>query len=165
MKISPENWDENPFRLIGKDWMLVAAAKADGSSNMMTASWGGFGFLWNKNVCFVFVRPQRYTYEFCEQSDRLTLSFFSEKYRPALNFCGSKSGRDYDKAAETGLTKRTADGYVTFNEARITIKAKKLFATTLAECDFIDKSVISACYPKKDFHKMYICEIEEIEEK
>ncbi|WP_254556683.1 hypothetical protein, partial [Salmonella enterica] len=86
-------------------------------------------------------------------------------YRPALNFCGSKSGRDYDKAAETGLTKRTADGYVTFDEARITIKAKKLFATTLAECDFIDKSVISACYPKKDFHKMYICEIEEIEEK
>ena len=165
MKISPENWNENPFCLIGKDWMLVAAAKADGSSNMMTASWGGVGFLWNKNVCFVFVRPQRYTYEFCEESNRLTLSFFSEKYRSALNFCGSKSGRDYDKAEETGLTKRVTDGYVTFDEARITIKAKKLFATTLAEGDFIDKSVIPACYPKKDFHKMYICEIEEIEEK
>ena len=165
VKILPENLKENPFHLIGKDWMLVAAAKADGSSNMMTASWGGMGVLWNKNVCFVFVRPQRYTYEFCEESDKLTLSFFTEKYRPVLSFCGSKSGRDYDKAAETGLTKRVDEGYVTFDEARLTIKAKKLFATTLKEGDFIDKALIPACYPKKDFHKMYICEIEEIEEK
>lgn len=164
MKISPESLNESAFRLIGKDWMLVAAAKEDGSSNMMTASWGGFGVLWNKNVCFVFVRPQRYTYEFCEASDKLTLSFFAEKHRSALNFCGTKSGRDYDKAAETGLTKRVENGYVTFDEARLTVKAKKLFATTIAECDFIDKSIIESCYPKKDFHKMYVCEIEEITE-
>lgn len=165
MKIDPLTLKENPFSLIGKDWMLVAAQKPDGTSNMMTASWGGMGVLWHRNVCFIFVRPQRYTYEFCEQSDTMTLSFFDESYRDALKFCGTKSGRDFDKARETGLTKLTDGPYVTFAEARLTFKVRKLFATTIDEADFIDKAVLEDSYPQRDFHKMYVCEIVEIEER
>ena len=165
MKIDPLTLKENPFSLIGKDWMLVAAKKPDGSSNMMTASWGGMGVLWHRNVCFVFVRPQRYTYEFCEQSDGMTLSFFDEKYRDALKFCGTKSGRDFDKAKETGLTKIDDGAYVTFAEARLTFKVRKLFATAIDEADFIDRAVLEDSYPQRDFHKMYVCEIEEIEKR
>ena len=44
-KISPEEINENPFRLIGKGWALLAADKPDGSCNMMTVSWGGVGVL------------------------------------------------------------------------------------------------------------------------
>ena len=40
----------------------LITAEADGKTNAMTISWGGFGQLWNELVAFTFVRPQRYTY-------------------------------------------------------------------------------------------------------
>lgn len=45
--ITPEEITTNPFRLIGKEWMLVTA-EMNGKANTMTASWGGVGVLWNK---------------------------------------------------------------------------------------------------------------------
>ena len=44
----------NPFKLIGKDWMLLTAGNAE-KYNTMTASWGQLGVLWNKNVftCYI----------------------------------------------------------------------------------------------------------------
>ena len=44
--------------------------------NTMTASWGGLGVLWRKPMATIYVRPQRYTFGFIEQSDEFTLSFF-----------------------------------------------------------------------------------------
>ena len=69
----------------------------------MTASWGGIGWLWNKTVAFVFIRPERYTYEFVEKNDYLTLSFLGEENKKIHAVCGSKSGRNIDKVKETGL--------------------------------------------------------------
>ena len=60
---------EDAFKLIGGDWMLVCAGKKD-RFNMMTASWGGIGWLWNRPVAFVFIRPERYTHEFVEAEER-----------------------------------------------------------------------------------------------
>ena len=100
IKINPEEIKDNPFKLIGKDWGLVTAGTKD-SFNTMTVSWGGVGIMWNKPVAYTFIRPQRYTFEFLEKNDHFTLSFYGEEYRKALSFCGSKSGRDYDKPAET----------------------------------------------------------------
>ena len=51
--IKPEEIDDNVFKLIGAEWMLVTAGSKE-SFNTMTASWGGLGFLWNKNVSFIF---------------------------------------------------------------------------------------------------------------
>ena len=93
----------NPFTSLSKDWALVSAGTPE-KSNTMTVSWGMLGELWGKDVVTVFVRPQRYTYEFMEKYDNFTLSFFGSEYRRALSFCGSKSGRDFDKAEECGLT-------------------------------------------------------------
>ena len=105
-KIDPKQIDENVIRLIGSQWMLVTAGNP-AHFNTMTASWGGLGFLWNRPVAFVFIRPQRYTFQFAEENSGLTLSFFGEEYRDALKICGSRSGRDTDKVAEAGLTPET----------------------------------------------------------
>lgn len=161
--IAPENL-ENVCRLIGKDWMLITAAGKDRSgknaTNTMTASWGGMGILWNKPVAFCFIRPQRYTLELLEQSDRFSLSFLSEKYRPALRLCGTKSGRDTDKFAEAGLTPRWETGTPYVGEARLVLLCRKLYADDLKECAFIDKSLL-ANYENKDFHRVYVAEIEQ----
>ncbi len=149
---------ENVFSLIGKDWMLITSGNRE-SFNTMTASWGGMGVLWNKNVCFIFIRPQRYTYEFVEKSETFTLSFFSDEYRSALNYCGSNSGRDVDKAAKTGLTPVvTESGAVSFSEARFVIECRKIYFQDLDPENFIDPA-IDKNYSAKDYHRMYIGEV------
>ena len=104
-KVEVSELTENFFETISKEWMLVCAGDAN-RYNMMTASWGGVGWLWNKPVAFVFIRPERYTFEFTENNDFMTLSFLgkSPKAREVYNLCGSKSGRDIDKTLESGLT-------------------------------------------------------------
>jgi flavin reductase (DIM6/NTAB) family NADH-FMN oxidoreductase RutF len=73
-EIDPRELQDNVFRLIGSDWMLITAADKD-KVNTMTASWGGVGELWNKNVAFTFIRPTRYTYEFVENFKQNKINF------------------------------------------------------------------------------------------
>ena len=101
-KLEVKDLKENFFEAIGKEWMLVTAGTKE-KFNTMTASWGGIGWLWNKPVAFVFIRPERYTYEFVEKNDYLTLSFLGEENKKIHAVCGSKSGRNIDKVKETGL--------------------------------------------------------------
>lgn len=150
---------DNTFKLVGNDWMLITAGKA-GEFNTMTASWGGLGILWGKNVCFTFIRPTRYTYGFMEKEEHFTLSFFEEKYRDALNFCGSKSGRDVDKAKATGLTPMETTGSVYFKEARLVLVCKKLYFQDINPTNFLVPE-IEKNYTEKDYHRMYIGEITE----
>lgn len=73
---------QNVFTAIGKEWMLITAeTEKDGkpTANTMTASWGGLGRLWNKDVAFAFIRPQRYTKEFVDNADTFSLCFFGGK--------------------------------------------------------------------------------------
>lgn len=159
---------ENVFEQIGKKWMLVTAGTKE-KNNTMTASWGGLGWLWNKPVAFVFIRPERYTHGFIEQSDRLTLSFYPENLRKALQLCGSKSGRDTDKVAETGLTPCVIEtGAVTFAEAEITLDCRKIFKTSMQTDNFIDKEILNCWYndkPGGSLHDVYVVEIESVYEK
>jgi len=149
---------DNVFSLIGKDWMLITAGTVD-NYNTMTASWGGLGHLWNKNVCFVFVRPSRYTYEFMEKNDTFSLSFFTEEWRKALTICGTRSGRDIDKAKETGLKPILGNHNTTvFEQARLIIECKKIYYQDFDPARFLDPS-IEKNYNGSNYHRMYIGEI------
>ena len=162
-QIAPAEIEENLIRLIADDWMLVTAGTPH-KFNTMTANWGGTGYLWNKNVVFVFVRPERYTYGFIESTEGFTLTFFDEKYRDALNLCGAKSGRDCDKVKETGLTPHfTTLGYPAFTEARLVMECRKLYADQLTREAFIDGEPLKTHYSTKGgLHKLYIAEIEKV---
>ena len=143
-KIRPEDIDGNVFKMIGDDWMLVTAETEKGV-NTMTASWGGMGVLWNKPVAFVFIRPQRYTFEFTESSDVMTLSFFG--------------GRDCPKIEKAGLTPcRLGDGLVTFEGAHLAVCAKKIYTDMIKPENMLCGDIMKT-YPKNDFHKTYIAEI------
>ena len=51
--INPNEIKDNFIELIGKEWMLVSAGDKE-KFNMMTASWGGVGVLWNRPVVLAF---------------------------------------------------------------------------------------------------------------
>ena len=156
-KIPCENLKENAFDLIGKQWMLICAS--DGKKvNAMTASWGGLGVMWKKNVSFCVVRPHRYTYEFMEKTDTYTFSFLPEGYEKTYELFGSKSGRDTDKIAASGLETVSDGGAVYFKEARLALVMRKLYYQDIDPTGFVERE-IDKNYPAKDYHRMYIGEI------
>lgn len=148
----------NPFNSIGKKWMLITAGNKD-NFNTMTASWGQMGVLWGKNVAACYIRPNRFTYQFVENSEFFTLSFLGEEYRKALQICGTKSGRDCDKIKETGLTPIEIDGCMSFNEADTIVVCRKLYRQELSLDDFTKPENYGTAYDKDPLHIQYISEI------
>jgi len=157
-EIKISEFDQNPFELIGQEWMLITAAKLDGAINTMTASWGAMGVMWGKNIVYCVIRPQRYTKEFIDSADNFSLSFFPHNFRDKLNYLGSVSGRNENKIAKAGLTP-TCDGKTPyFDEANLVFICQKIFAQNIVPQSFIDKA-IEDWYHKHDYHTMYIGEI------
>jgi flavin reductase (DIM6/NTAB) family NADH-FMN oxidoreductase RutF len=152
--------NDNLFKIIDNDWMLITAGRME-SFNTMTANWGTMGILWHKPVAICFIRPTRHTFQFAEKSGLFTLSFFEEEYRNILDFCGTHSGRDIDKVKQTGLKPVfTSQGGIAFAQARMVLECRKLYADFLRPENFILSDVGTKNYPKKDFHKFFIGEIE-----
>jgi len=158
-QIRPTDITDNVFKLLDKDWMLVTAGNL-GDYNTMTASWGHLGILWNLPVAIAYIRPQRHTYGFANRFDEYTLSFFPERYRIALQFCGTRSGRDHDKAAETGLTPvQTERGNVIFQEARLVLECRKIYQDDLKKRNFLVPEIAAKNYPKNDFHRFFMGQV------
>lgn len=141
---------------IGKEWTLVTSGDSSGW-NTMTASWGGLGELWGKPVAFAFVRPSRHTFAFMEKHPIFTLSFFPPAMKPALDLCGSRSGRDTDKAKETGLRPLFIEGGgVGFEQADTVIVCEKAYSAPFERDRFAMPGLFAQCYPAGDIHTMYV---------
>ena len=160
-EVKIEDFDYSAAKLIGKDWLLVTG-EAEGKANAMTASWGGLGVMWNKNVAYIVIRPQRYTKEFVDKAERLTLSVFGEDKRQMMSYFGSVSGRDEDKIAKSGLTVISEEGCTYYKEAKYVMVCRKLYAQPMTADSFIDKSCDSLWYAAGDYHTLYIAEIEKL---
>lgn len=159
--IKPENLNKNVFSLIGLDWFLISAEK-DGKTNALTASWGQMGQLWNKWVVTVYVRPQRYTKEFIDHSERFSLSFFDGQ-QEALSYIGTHSGRDIpDKTSVAGLHSEFIDGVPTFKEANLIFICRKLYVQPLKKECFLNPQLADRNYKNGDFSVAYVAEIEKI---
>lgn len=156
-QITPDKIPGNIYKMLADNWMLITAGDNSGF-NTMTASWGGLGHLYNKPVAFCFINPTRHTIQYMEKSDTYTLSFYTETYRDALNYCGSHSGKTEDKVKGSGLTPLTTpSGSKAFSEAWMIIECKKLVAQ-----QFTSDAIYSPEAKDKwgkDLHKMFIGEI------
>jgi flavin reductase (DIM6/NTAB) family NADH-FMN oxidoreductase RutF len=165
IETNPFTLTENVFDMLQDEWMLITAGE-ENDYNTMTAAWGGFGILWRKPVATIYIRPQRYTYQFTEKYNTFSLCFFGhDKFREALSFCGAKSGRDFDKVKETGLTPiTTPQGNLAFSQARLIIGCTKLYADDIKPQLMLNPTIDSSIYPMKDYHRFYIAEITEVYE-
>lgn len=152
----------NPFDLFGTGWFILTAGDfAKGSFNGMTISWGSFGTLWGKPFVMIVVRPQRHTLPFMDSSDSFTLSAFGPQYKEALGFFGSKSGAEYDKFKETGLTAEAALKVASpaIAEADLVVECRKTYADRMKPECFLARENIETWYPGNDFHKIFFGEV------
>lgn len=160
-EISIKDLNMNPFTKIGKEWMLITAGNEE-SFNTMTASWGGVGVLWNKDVAFTFIRPSRYTYEFTQKEEFFSLCFFEEEYRDALTLCGRKSGRDCDKIKEANLTPTFIDGVPCFEGASLTLICRKMYSQEMQKDSAFTEEVTKHYGENEPYHTFYVGEIVKI---
>lgn len=158
-EISIKSVKKNLVKAIADEWMLITAGDKDGY-NMMTASWGFLGEMWGEDTAMVVVRPQRYTMEFINKNDYFTISFYGEN-KDIHKICGTKSGRDVDKTALTGLTPVFLHNSVFFREANLVLVCKKQYIGDMTEDNFIDKEPLK-WYENKDYHKMIFGKIEKV---
>ena len=159
--ISIEDFSTKSFSIFDKGWFLLSSGDfSENKYNTMTISWGGLGTMWHKPIVMVVIRPGRYTFSFINQYDSFTVNAFSEKYRPALNMLGSRSGRVGDKIKASGLTP-TASLQVaapSFAEAYLSIECKKIYYNDFVPSNFLVPD-IERQYPQKDYHRMFFGEV------
>ena len=160
-EINPKELPDNPFQLIGNDWLLVTSEK-EGNVNAMTASWGGLGVMWGKDVAYIVLRPQRYTKELLDDTGILSLSVLPEGNKDIYGYLGKISGRQEEKIAKTGLTVAHDGATPYFEEARLVLLCRPLFAQEYNPRCFLDTSVEEKWYPEKDYHTLYICGIQKV---
>lgn len=152
---------ENVVDLLKNQWGLVTAGDKNGL-NTMTVSWGAVGELWAMDMATIYIRPQRHTVNYLENSEYFTLSFYPEECHKTLAFCGSKSGKDVDKVKETGLTPVFSESAPYFEEAKLVLICKKVAKGSFDPEQFIDKSIIDKQYPAHDYHYIYYGAIEKV---
>lgn len=166
-KVDPKLWNGEIFSLLGDEWALVTAGTEE-KCNTMTVSWGGVGVLWGKPMATLYIRPQRYTKEFVDAQDYVTLTFLGEGYRKELTYCGKESGRTVDKFKECKLTPAFAEvenGSAPYIEEGKLVFVCKKRAVMPMDGTALPEDVKKTWYPKEDYHEMYFCEIVEILQK
>lgn len=139
---------------------LLTAGTID-KFNTMTIGWGVTGVLWGKDVFIAYVRPSRYTYQFMEENDYFTISFYDDEYKKELGYLGTKSGRDTDKVKDVCFTPVEVGESISFKEANLTILCKKIYYQDLDEKLFPEE-VVKKYYPNDDVHRYYIGEIMDV---
>ena len=159
LKIDPKSLDLNAFSAIGEKWMLITAGTKE-KCNTMTASWGALGVLWGAPMATVYIRPQRYTKQFVDESEYFTLSFFPEQYRQQLSLCGTKSGREVDKVKECGFTVAEGEGGAPyFEQAELVLVCRKRMAVPMDPAAMPED--VKEKWYEGDYHTMYWGEIVE----
>ena len=77
-------------------------------SNIMTVAWTGI-LNTNPAMCYISVRPERYSYEIIKNTKEFVINLTNEKLTYQTDWCGVRSGKDYDKFSEMKLTKEQAN--------------------------------------------------------
>lgn len=139
---------------------LVTAGTID-NFNTMTIGWGMIGTIWRKKTFIVYVKPCRYTYQFMENNDYFTVSFYDKKYKKEMGYLGSKSGKDCNKVQDVNFHPIEVNNSITFEEAKYTIICKKYYHSDINRDNVLEED-INRYYLNEDVHRVYYGEILEI---
>ncbi len=155
------------FDLFSNRLGLVTAGDKD-HYNACTVAWGSLGTIWGgpgkgRPVATVYINPDRYTYDFLRESDQFTVSFYADRYKDALWYLGSHSGRDEDKIKNARFTPKFLEGGVTFEQAELTFVCRKLYEGPFERKGLADE-INNGIYKGWEPHWMFVGEIVGVDE-
>ncbi len=88
--------------------VMVSTADTKGNDNIITVAWTGT-VCTNPAMLYISVRPERYSYHLLRESGEFVVNLTTEKLVKATDWCGVRSGRDFDKWKEMHLTRGKAE--------------------------------------------------------
>jgi len=156
--IDPKTLTTEILNIFDEQKALLTAGDKE-KSNTMTIGWAQLGTVWGAPLCTVYVRPERYTYDFMEAQEYFTVSVLPPEHKKTtMVYCGTKSGRDVDKFKECELTVVYGAGDAPYiEEAELVLVCKKVYAQDLSEDHIQDNGLISPYYGAKgNWHRMYM---------
>ncbi|MCM2267099.1 MAG: flavin reductase [Elusimicrobiales bacterium] len=150
MKYS-EHFDKLCAALEGSGAFLVVEDHI-GRINIMTIGWAQVGVVWGQPVMTVLVRPSRHTHDLMAKAAHFSVCVPRQGgMQKELAYCGSKSGRDYDKARVCGLTLKEGYGRkVKYIEGCELVYQCELYGNTGLQLDKAAPPVLSRYYPGGD---------------
>lgn len=129
--------------------------------NTMTIGWASVGWLWNKPVFMVLVRPQRHSYDMLLCAGEFTVSVpTANPLRKELAFAGTASGRDCDKFSGHGLTALPAQvvNAPIVGECGLHFECRTLLTQDMTP-DRMAAEILDGSYSARDFHTLFFGEI------
>ena len=149
------------IRKLDEPGLLLAAPGLPGQpANAMTIGWATFGIIWGLPICVVLVRPSRHTYELIEASQDFTVNVPGRGMEDEVAVFGTKSGRDCDKFAATGLVARPSRTVKapTVSECVIACECKVVHFNDVTPANLAPQ-VDASSYPRGDYHRLYYGQI------
>lgn len=123
--------------------VLVSCGTAE-RSNLITVGWTGT-VCTDPAMCYISVRPERYSYDIIKERMEFTINLTTEAIAKATDWCGVRSGRDYDKWAATGLTPEpgVTVGCPSVREAPVSIECRVRDIISLGSHDMFLAEVLA----------------------
>jgi flavin reductase (DIM6/NTAB) family NADH-FMN oxidoreductase RutF len=139
---------------------LIVKSKDDEKINVMTIGWAAIGYMWRKPIMTLMVRESRFTHHIIEKASSFTVSIPTDDLKEELNFCGTKSGRDFDKFKECNLTIVPAQKVDTpiINISGFHYECKIVCKSEINP-DFLCKEYKEDFYVDNNYHTFYFGEI------
>jgi len=140
--------------------LLLASKDANDRPNAMTIGWGTIGSVWRKPLWIVLVRPSRYTYQCIEKTGDFTVNVPPPALKEAVLFCGTKSGRDFDKFATANLTAvpgRSVNVPV-IEECVVNYECRVVHHNDIIPSELAGE-IQNSAYKSGDYHRVYFGEI------
>ena len=144
-----------------EDGLLLATQAADETPNVMTIGWASIGSIWGRPVCTILVRPSRHTFSRLEENGDFTVNVPPPKaLSEAVAYCGTVSGRDRDKFADTHI--KATPGHVVnapiVEECVVHYECRTLLKTDVVP-ELLDDEIVDTAYSDGDFHRVYYGQI------
>ena len=83
--------------------VMVSCGSAEGEKNIITVAWTGT-ICSEPAMCYISVRKERHSYKMIRESGEFVINLTTKALARATDWCGVRSGKDFDKFSYCGLT-------------------------------------------------------------
>jgi len=133
--------------------VLVSCGSTQKEYNLLTISWVGT-ICTNPPMCYISVRPERHSYEIIKRTGEFVINLTNEDMAYATDWCGVKSGKDYNKFSEMKLTPAKSEFIMTpiIKESPLSIECRVKQVVKLGSHDMFISEVVNVQADSRYIH-------------